>query len=332
MRRLLCLVWPLVLVLAGCAGSESAPATSGAYFEVGAPPQFRAEGIRVATLNAEFLFDGLADEGGATFPHKGDPAKARAHRDRIGAVVRMLDADVVMLAEVENERALQMLIDESLADLGYAPHFLEGADSFTGQDMALLARIPIDTLGRTDLRLQVEGEDRMQGVSKNVFARMTLGGVPTTMIGVHFYARPSDPQRKPRREAQAEVIRRLAAQELQDGRAVIILGDFNDYDETTPDRNASVPISDVLARLKAAGPGPADDLHNVLADVPQEQRFTAHWDRNRNGLVEPGELTAIDHILLSPQLYRRVREVVYVHAHDPTLATDHFPIVVTIAE
>ncbi len=43
-------------------------------------------------------------------------------------------------------------------------------------------------------------------------------------------------------------------------------------------------------------------------------------------------MSAIDHILLSPGLDRRLREVRYVHAHDPTLGPDHFPVVVTIGD
>jgi hypothetical protein len=35
--------------------------------------------------------------------------------------------------------------------------------------------------------------------------------------------------------------------------------------------------------------------------------------------------------LLSPRLYRHVREVVYVQAHDPTVYPDHFPIVVNLS-
>jgi endonuclease/exonuclease/phosphatase family metal-dependent hydrolase len=45
----------------------------------------------------------------------------------------------------------------------------------------------------------------------------------------------------------------------------------------------------------------------------------------------PRELTAIDHILLSPRLHERTRAVTYTQFYDPTTHTDHFPIVVTLA-
>lgn len=288
------------------------------------------DGVRIATLNTEFMFDGEGDEGQASFPHKGDPVRSRTHRDRIGEIVRMIDADVLMMQEVENERVLNLLIEESLDGMGYSAHFVQGNDRFTGQNVALLSRLPIEATGRTDERAPVGASGDTYGVSKNMYARLILGNTPTTLVGVHFLARPDDPERKEKREAQAEVIRRLVEQEMASGRAVIVLGDFNDFDESTLDIYGSRPITDVLARIKSAGPGAADDLRNVLAEVPRVERFTAFYDRNRDDVVGPNELSALDHLLLSPALYRHVREVVFVQAYDPALYTDHFPIVVNL--
>ncbi len=325
-----CPLWFIAgLFLVGCSTQDRATRPT-AVFQPEPPPVFKAEGLRLAILNTEFLFDGLDDEGGADFPHKGDPVKARAHRDRIGEILRLLDADLIVLAEIESREVLQQLIATSLPGLGYRSYFVQGQDTFTGQDVGLLSRVPVDTTGRTDEQVKVAGEQRAQGVSKNLFARLSVGGVPLTLIGLHFYARPLDPTRKARREAQAEVIRRLVVRELTAGRAVAVLGDFNDYDDRTPDRNGNRPVTDVLRRIKAAGPGPEDDLHNVIADVPQADRFTNHFDRNHNRQVEWRELSAIDHLLLSPGLYRRLREVHYVQAYDPLTYTDHFPVVVTL--
>lgn len=334
LRTLHVAVLAALLALTGCTQTRQQPDAPPADvfpFQPEAAPTFTSQGQRIATLNTEFMFDGLDDEGQATFPHKGDPEAARAHRAEIGRIVRMLDADVVVLEEVENERAMQMLVEEQLQDMSYRVYFVEGRDSFTGQDVGMLARVPVDTVGRTDVRVPVGSTDREYGVSKNLFARMHLSGQPVTVVGLHFLARPLDADREPRREAQAEVIRRLVAQELAAGRGVVVLGDFNDYDESVLDLAGSVPISDVLATIKAAGEGPSDDLHNVMAEVPQQERYSSHWDKNRNDAVDPGELTAIDHVLLSPSLYRDLLEVTYVQAHDPLTATDHFPIVVTLA-
>jgi endonuclease/exonuclease/phosphatase family metal-dependent hydrolase len=343
MRALSTLLAALLLA-SGCSNSAGiaggpgghAPAASPtaplAPFAVEPPPVWRVDGTRIASFNVEFMFDGEGDEGQADFPWKGDPALAREHRDEIGRAVRALDADVVLMPEVENLGVLQMLVDESLADMGYTAHLVPGQDSFTGQNLGLLSRFPVDTLGRTDERTAVGVTDRQYGVSKNVWARMTIDGTPVTVIGVHFLAQPDNPERRPQREAQAEVIRRLVEREIAAGREVVVLGDFNDNDDRVLDRRGSVPISNVLATIKRAGEGDADDLVNVIGDVPQAMRFTNLYDRNNDDVVGPDDLSAIDHILLSPALYARVRDVRYVHAHDPFEVTDHFPIVVTLGD
>ena len=333
----------LLLVVAGCAGPSrvAAPAAStpdapaelatAAPFAVQPPPVWTVPGIRIASFNGEFLFDGEGDEGQADFPWKGDPEKSRAHRDAVGRVVRMLDADVVVMPETENLHALELMNSESLDGMGYTAYLIDGQDAFTGQDVGLLSRVPVDTLGRTNERVAVGITDAQYGVSKNLFARMTLAGMPVTIIGVHFLAQPDNPARAPKREAQAEVIRREVVREEALGRQIIVMGDYNDVDDTIPDRRGSQAITNVLATIKRAGDGPEDDLMSVMSDVPQAQRFTSLYDRNSDGRIGPDDLSAIDHVLLSPALYRRVRDVRYVHSHDPFTVTDHFPVVVTLA-
>jgi len=334
MRRPLAPFVAALAVLAACASpvTTTAPETAGP-FRVEASPVWTADGLRFASFNGEFLFDGEGDEGQATFPWKGNPAAARAHRDAVGAVVRSLDADVVILPETENLETLQMLIAESLQGMGYTAVLVNGRDTFTGQDVGMLTRLPVEASGRTDERVTVGVSDDLYGVSKNLWARMTLpDGTPVTVIGVHFLAQPDNPERRDRRDAQAEVIRQLVAAETAAGRQVVVMGDYNDFDDAILDRRSSVPITRALATIKAAGPGADDDLVTVLGDVPQAQRFTSFYDRNSNDEIEEGEFSAIDHILLSPALYRRVVDVRYVHAHDPRRVSDHFPIVVTLAE
>jgi len=329
--RLLPLLLAL-LVITGlkCSQPEPGGGTGPGAFAPSGPPQYRTEGIRIATFNGEFLFDGEGEEGGANFPWKSNPEAARAHRDAVAGVIRQLDADIVVIAETETKGVLEMMIAESLSGLGYTAYLVEGRDTFTRQNVGLLSRLPIEAVGRTNELLPVGLTDQLYGVSKNIWAHLTIAGVPTTLIGVHFLARPDDIGRKPRREVQAEVIRRLVEQEVQAGRAVIAIGDFNDFDDATLDIRGSRPITDVLERIKRAGPEAEDDLANVLGDVPQRERFTSFYDRNNNDRIDPGEFSAIDHILLSPELYRRLREVHFVHSHDPRRVSDHFPVVVTL--
>ncbi len=292
-------------------------------------PDYTTQGVRIATLNTHFLFDGLGNEGQATFEHRGDPAKARRHREAIARVVRSLDADVLLLQEVENESVLRALADSSLRGMGYAAYFVEGKDTYTGQDVAMLARIPIDKIGRTDAKEPLP-DGALYGVSKNLYARTTLSGKPVTLVGLHFLAFPTDASRKAQREVQAEVIRKFIVAEMREGREVLVAGDFNDFDGAHPDAGGALPITNVLARIKQAGRGSADDLVCAASQAPAEERYTSYADRNRDDFADPEERSAIDHILLSPGLAAGLLEVDYVHTYPLGSYSDHHPIVVTL--
>jgi exonuclease III len=322
----------LLLLLNAC--SSTKPTVSNNTKSIYTPEpavNLQCSGLRIAALNTEFMFDGTGDEGNATFDWKDSMPQAREHRNEIAKIIKQLNADILVLAEVETENVLKMLINESLQGMGYTTAFVQGKDSFTRQNMGILTRIPFDEIGRTNEEVQVETGSSKRGVSKNIWARFKIGSLPVTIVGVHFLANPSSTERAIERNAQAEVIRQFVAQESKAGRAVVVTGDLNDFDDQELDFSGNTPISKVLATIKAADNDNAlDNLLNIMRDVPQNKRFTATYDKNDNEIVEEGELSAIDHLLLSPQLYRFVKEVNFVHTHNPFTATDHFPISVCL--
>jgi endonuclease/exonuclease/phosphatase family metal-dependent hydrolase len=222
------------------------------------------------------------------------------------------------------------MVDRDLVGMGYAPYLIEGRDTFTRQDVGILSRVAVDTTFRTDERVPVAGGDESYGVSKNLVVRFSLDGQPVSLLALHFLAQPENAERRRRRETQAEVIRRAIVRELAAGRGVIVAGDFNDYDGTVPDARGARPITLVLETIRSAGAGPGDDLVNALIDVPQRSRFTVGRDYDSDGAVEPHETSAVDHVLLSPQLYRRVQDVRVAHLPEARAASDHLPVVVTL--
>lgn len=291
--------------------------------------------LRIMSLNAEFLWDGEApEEGQVSFPWKHAPDEAREHMREIADVIIAHDPDIVTLIEVENLDALQLLNTTFLAGRGYIAYLDKGIDTFTGQDVGILTRIdPVGDAVHYDDRRGRSG-NTFKSVSKNCFATFDFPDRDVALIGIHLLARPLDGSRLHKRQAQADAVRSMAQELAGEGFELVVLGDFNDFDGVSGSRDHqdSMPITNVLEIVRALDPvDPNDDLGNVASLIAKSSRFTAHWDQNQNGAVDaPGELTSIDHILLSSWLFERVSEAIIPHAHDPLEVTDHFPVVVEI--
>lgn len=291
--------------------------------------------LTLLNYNAEFLWDGIEPEDGSasiTFPWRGNPELADQKMARIARIIREHDPDMINLDEVEGLDALKLFNERHLAGMGYAAYLVKGRDTYTGQDVGLLTRIdPDEKLWRED-RKGTSGPVS-KSASKNYTAKFTVNGERIALIGVHFLSRPTDRRRLHDRQAQADSIL-IRAKELDaEGYHVIIAGDINDYDgsKEASDHQSNRPITNVLARLRGMDAAdPDDDLVNAAQFVPKKRRFTCHWDKNDNGRVDGrGELTAIDHVLLAPELAERVLQVTIPNNYNPTGISDHYPIVVT---
>lgn len=269
-------------------------------------------------LNAEFLWDGVApEEGKIDFPWKGSQLEAEKHMADVAEIIRSRDPDLVHLSEVENPRALKTFNDKFLVGQGYRPYLVPGTDSATGQDVALLSRIELEKIFR-DPRKGFSGKTR-KSVSKHYVATLRAGDLRLGLVGLHFLAGPLREHRKADREAQADAVRRMARELAARGRSVIVWGDFNDFDGRTLDRSGNRPITRVLEWIRDLDPNdPSDDLVNVAERLPRPERYTNGRD-------------AIDHILVSPELARRILEVEIPREHDPRAVTNHFPIVVHLS-
>jgi endonuclease/exonuclease/phosphatase family metal-dependent hydrolase len=285
------------------------------------------------TFNAEFLWDGVEpEEGNADFPWKSSQTEAEEHMSRIAEVIIRNNPDIVNLVEVENLQALTSLNTKFLAGRGYVPYLVNGTDTATGQDVGLLTRIDPDGSQIQRYTLPGSSGNISKTVSKNYFAKMSIGDLRLALVGFHFLAFPDSPSRRLERQAQADAMRDLAVQLRSEGFHPVLMGDFNDYDALTPDHQNSTPITTVLATLRGLDPGDtADDLTNAAEFVPQGQRYTGHWDQNENEHVEfPQELTSIDHILMPQPTLAMVASVNIDQTHDPVTVSDHFPIIVTL--
>lgn len=287
----------------------------------------------IMTFNAEFLWDGIEpEEGQANFIWKGSEEDALEHMEDIAAVIIQHNPDIINLVEVEGMPALRLFNDRFLAGRGYKPYLVEGKDTATGQDVALLTRIDPENerIERTDR--QGKSGPVEKSVSKNYFAKFTINERKIALIGVHFLANPHDQSRIHPRQAQADAIQTLALELRGEQYSPIILGDFNDYDGAfdSLDHRGNFPITNVIEQCKTLDTvDPSDDLVNLISLVPKALRYTAFWDRDDDFFIDgPEEFSAIDHILVANELVSAIDYVDIPHQHDPRLVSDHFPVIV----
>lgn len=317
----------LLLLLAACDGappvapSADSPTTPPSATSPAGPTESE---LTLLHWNVEFLWDGVEPEDGDAdirFPWRGSPEKAATHMEEIARTIRRVDADLVNLVEVEDERALRTFVERHLAGLGYRPYFVEGTDTATGQDVALLSRFEVASFGR-DPRRGRSGTTR-KAVSKNYVATLDLptsaGTKKLGLVGLHFLANPTRENRIGPREAQADAVRGMAVELASQGRSMIVWGDFNDFDGPLDDAKGSRPITRVLEWIRALDPDdPSDDLVNALARVPRAERVTSRGPFGN----------AIDHVLLSPDLAAAIERVEVLH---DAPGSGHSPIVVELA-
>jgi len=289
--------------------------------------------LTIATLNCEFLWDGVApEEGNVNFPRKNSQTEAEEHMSKVAEIIKAKKPDIINLVEIENLAALTTFNNKFLTGLGYVPYLVNGKDNATGQDVCMLTRLDPEVFKRTDNKATYDGTT--SGVSKNYFATFTISNIKLAFIGLHFIAFPNDPQRAKQRGAQASVIVSLGDSLIQAGYGLIVLGDFNDYDGDSEyaDHLDHQPVSQVLSKLRGMNTSTAnDDLINLSKFVSKDSRYTAFWDKNENNIIDyPGEFSSIDHILVSNQLMNKIEYVEMPHAHNSIEVTDHFMIFASI--
>ncbi len=284
------------LLLVGCLACAAPPPASDG---VSSAPR----SLRVVSWNVHDLFDEIDR---TSPPGELDtvltPAEVEAKLARIGAVLIRLDADVVLLQEVENLPLLERLAAGPLGGAGYRAFLHEGFDP-RGIDLGLLARVPVESvLGHLDDRAPsgayLWARDPLE-------VHLATGSRPVALLGAHLVSRlqPADD----RRRLQAARLRELA-----DGLAagpsrplVMVLGDLNDL----PDSAALAPL---------LGDGRLLDLGAALAPA-------AAWTWSGGGALE-----RIDYALVPLCERAFVSRFAVEEGPDVAAASDHRPMVVDL--
>lgn len=237
------------------------------------PAPTECETLVVATWNVRRLFDDRCDSGdcGPTRPEdRLPPDEVEASVRRVASAVRALEADVVVLEEIENRALLERIVEAHGGRLASAIGETPTPGSI---DVAVIARLPIRRvrhhvgvrLPRPDGRTTTPTRDLLE-------VELATSPRPVTVIAAHFKSqRLDDPER---RHAEARFAAELVGGAARrDGALVVLAGDFND-----------VPGSTTLRLLEEDG-----GLFRLTERLAPESAFT---------LVHEGRPELLDHLFV----------------------------------
>ena len=292
--------------------------------------QTAAEEIRICTWNLEWFNDHDTSDDRSDIGSSMKAPSRQEYESRVNgfaAAIAELRPDVLAVQEIENAKVVGDIANR-LAEqhsLKYQVAFVQGNDTYTGQDVAALVREGIE-FRTSRFRFTAGNDDRYKSLSKHLRVTATIGGEEFEIVTTHLVTQPAE------RVKQARTLR-ASINSLVDEN-LIVLGDLNAslaFNETTPESDIGI--------IRGFGtPSRADDL------------FDAHERLNNRRTHASGR--ELDRILLAPSLVDdagwtldsittrrdlsirgdsdRLNRVDYdLPDHEQDLS-DHFPLIVTL--
>lgn len=240
------------------------------------PPDTALEGsVRIAAFNVQRLFDTVCDSGecgGNNYEALPTPSAFGLQADRLASAISRLNADVVLLAEVETQASLDGLTSR-LPRFGYSELGETGTPASV--DVAVLSVHPItDVRGHRERTLWRPDGTATRFSRELLEVHLDVDGKKVIVFSAHFRSKSNDDPG--RRFAEAAATRNIvasAAQAAPDA-LVVLGGDLND-----------VPGSEPITALERDGA-----LLRVASDRPDSETWTYAYY---------GDLQAIDHLYLA---------------------------------
>ena len=307
--------------------------------------------VRIVQYNVEWFF--IDYYSGMNCPGDGctwkNLTEAQTHLSYIANRIQTLNPDILNLCEVEGCDELNLLKDK--LEGTYISYLIQGTDTGTGQNVGMLTRIdPVKSLYRTEAKYTypIKGSNcysttdtsltssSTTGVSKHYITEFTFGIYNVAFISAHLIAYPLEPSRCSQREGQASILQKVIYDYINNGYELIIMGDFNDFDNKVKDKNNNEPISQVLDILKGYYGEYAGlyELYSVAETIDKEERYSDWWNSDSNcNITSVKDYSMIDHILVTDSIRKNIVNAFIYHDYAEYCGkydSDHYPVVIDL--
>ena len=301
--------------------------------------------ITVATWNLEWFYDHeTADNLTPLSRAQSAPSEEEWHwkRDRVAEVIAKMKPTILALQEVENRRVLRELTRQlqSQHQLNYRIAFVEGWDTYTEQDVAILYQGGLVQYSRHEQSRDMYESKAFYNVSKHLVGHFRWqAGDQTeelTLVNVHFRA---GERGEPYRKRQAKLIRHWITPQLKQGSNVIVLGDLNS-DENCQQPNADCEVG-LLCGRSQKGNLPLTDLHHHLPAANQATHMIGkQFDRvlvspslkqdddTKRDLLFDSIRCAKDLVVRGEKADTDHRDIYYKIPQQERDISDHYPLIV----
>ncbi|MFT5116275.1 MAG: endonuclease/exonuclease/phosphatase family metal-dependent hydrolase [Parasphingorhabdus sp.] len=246
-----------------------------------------ADGLRVGTWNAEWLYDHKPSKTGVTLERQMSAPNKAEYWQRIktfAVAINELDVDFLALQEIEGRHVLKALAGALRAEFGqsYRYAFVEGTDTHTGQDVGLLVREGW-TYKPSRFRFDRNAQQDGRNLSKHLRVDLSRDGQSYSVVIVHLITD------KKKRLQQARTLHGWLSK--LDNKGLLVMGDFNTKQKL--DQTSQSGDMGTIRGLHTATS--KDDLLDSHKKLSQRQTHVSGRE--------------LDRILLSPDLWKRLKKV-----------------------
>lgn len=251
--------------------------------------------VRAMTINTEWLWTPFDNKVDGSLKHIRDMSEKDYQEEQrfYAKQIQSRSIDVVALSEIENEQVADELVSELNKIMNKTPvdkpakrwrvYFKQGRDTATGQDVAIISRLPYVEGSLTDFDFPsgfIAGAGKAKKLSKIVGAQFWVNDKSSkkkmAVITAHLLSKRHENKKKAsNRDKQALGLQKAIEYFRNKSDALIVMGDFNDYLGSS---TLNIIIGNNLNSYK--------ECENFLAEGITKE--TKRWRRNIDHLLYSG--------------------------------------------